>query len=174
MRAEFLKKFPEKHVTIQQLISSLKEKGLHYEAKFRSNNIQGCFTCIKLRGPGDKQDDIEYGLEPFNPSVPASKNEELTLLKKQIEELKKQLQQKDAQIAEFTKNQKNEAIAIKQIEDIKQPEPVDNKPKKVIIKKIYKPQGMSESKACDKVQKSQPQENPSIDDIDETVNDFFN
>ena len=56
MRTEFLKMYPNKHLTTQQIISSLKDKGIEYNGKFRCNRIQGCYICVRLRTPHDLDD----------------------------------------------------------------------------------------------------------------------
>ena len=40
--------YPDKHLTILQLISALKEKNVMYSCKYRSNGIQGSFYNVKL------------------------------------------------------------------------------------------------------------------------------
>jgi hypothetical protein len=98
MRTEFLKKFPDKHITVQQLISSLKEKGLIYEPKFRVNNIQGCFTQIKLRTftDDDENEDnpLEFGIIPIKKTDKDYINE-IEKLKSQIKLLQNQLKEKN-------------------------------------------------------------------------------
>jgi phage/plasmid-associated DNA primase len=61
MQKEFQTYYPNKHLSIQQLISSLKEKNIVYQPKFRCENVQGCFTGVRLRENSDPQrhDDIE-------------------------------------------------------------------------------------------------------------------
>lgn len=39
--------YPQKHLTVLQVITSLKDKGIIYQAKLRCDRIQGCFTNIK-------------------------------------------------------------------------------------------------------------------------------
>jgi hypothetical protein len=40
--------YPDKHLSMLQLISSLKEKNVKYSSKYRCSGIQGCFYCVKL------------------------------------------------------------------------------------------------------------------------------
>ena len=62
---EMLKIFSEKnqnkHLTILQLITLLKEKGLKYNRQLRVNGIQGYFHNIKLKYEVN-DDDYEYGI----------------------------------------------------------------------------------------------------------------
>ena len=40
--------YPDKYLSMLQLISALKEKNVQYSCKYRSNGIQGCFHNVKL------------------------------------------------------------------------------------------------------------------------------
>lgn len=68
------------------LISSLKDKGLRYEAKYRVNNIQGCFIGVKER---DETDYIETNESETVDTI--DYKQEYEKMKKEMEEMKKQL-----------------------------------------------------------------------------------
>jgi hypothetical protein len=48
MLNQFKQFYPDKHLSVLQLISSLKEKNVKYSNKYRINGIQGCFYCVKV------------------------------------------------------------------------------------------------------------------------------
>lgn len=100
MRTAFLQKYPDKHVTVLQVMTSLRDKGLIYNSKYRCDNVQGCFVGIKFRTEDDNDDDdYENGVEKDDKRIDAmvflkNENDEL---KKQIQELKAQLKQKSSE-----------------------------------------------------------------------------
>jgi hypothetical protein len=64
--------YPTKFLTVQQIINSLKEKGLQYENNLRckSDGIRGVFLCCKLedaRTNDDEEDDEEEEDEKASP-----------------------------------------------------------------------------------------------------------
>lgn len=59
MKKIFERVYPNKHLSIQQLITSLKEKGISYDGKLRCNKIQGCYVGVKIRLLDDDIDDDE-------------------------------------------------------------------------------------------------------------------
>jgi hypothetical protein len=81
--------YPTKFLTVQQIINSLKEKGLKYEGTFRCKNdgVKGVFMCCKLEdvyvndSEDEEEDDIDY-YKLYQNAL------------KEIAELKKQIQNK--------------------------------------------------------------------------------
>jgi hypothetical protein len=59
MHKVFSTMYPAKHLTVLQLITSLKEKKNEYNCKVRSDNIQGGFLGVKFTDNIDEDDD-EY------------------------------------------------------------------------------------------------------------------
>lgn len=49
MHKLFMAVYPNKHLSVLQLITSLKEKKIIYNTKFRCDNVQGCFTGVRIR-----------------------------------------------------------------------------------------------------------------------------
>ena len=49
MEMQFKKAYPDKHLSMVQLITSLKDKGLNYNPSMRVHGVRGCFTNIKLK-----------------------------------------------------------------------------------------------------------------------------
>jgi stress response protein YsnF len=47
MRSTFLQKYPDKHLTVSQVMTSLKDKGIKYNSKYRCENVQGCYVSVK-------------------------------------------------------------------------------------------------------------------------------
>jgi hypothetical protein len=91
MHARFSKMYPNKHLTVPQVISSAKDHGLHYESKLRApGEPQGCFTGVKFKTETEMMaaDDLDYGVEPINEYK--TKYEELL---KKYEELAKLVKQ---------------------------------------------------------------------------------
>ena len=55
MHESFHEMYPTKHLSVQQIISALKDKGIEYSPKFRHLNIQGCFYCVKFSSDADQE-----------------------------------------------------------------------------------------------------------------------
>jgi phage/plasmid-associated DNA primase len=53
MKRAFQAKFPDKHLTVQQLISSLKEKNIVYDGTLRCDKVKGCYIGVKFAFPAD-------------------------------------------------------------------------------------------------------------------------
>lgn len=49
MRAKFLQMYPNKHLTVQQIMVGLREKKIEYNTKLRCDGIQGCYICVKFK-----------------------------------------------------------------------------------------------------------------------------
>jgi hypothetical protein len=71
MHEEFSNMYPNKKLTVLQIITSLKEKKITYDGKLRCDSIQGCFFGVKFKSckpstPDDDDDDdshIDYKAE---------------------------------------------------------------------------------------------------------------
>lgn len=92
MRSAFLRKYPDKHVTVLQVMTSLRDKGLIYNSKYRCDNVQGCYVGVKFK-VDENDDDYDNGVDKSEKSVDVNMflQNENTELKKQIKELQKQL-----------------------------------------------------------------------------------
>ena len=66
MHKAFSSMYPTKFLTVQQIINSLKEKGLQYENTFRCKNdgIRGVFMCCKLEDARTNDDEEEDDEKP--------------------------------------------------------------------------------------------------------------
>ena len=49
MRTLFLKMYPDKHLTVHQIMTSMKEKGIMYSPQNRCNGMQGCYMFVKTK-----------------------------------------------------------------------------------------------------------------------------
>ncbi len=118
---EMLKLFSEinqgKHLTILQMITLLKEKGLKYDRQLRVDGIQGCFYNIKLKRDEDNED-YDNGISKKDMSVKITIDEQIEHYTKLLNDLS---QQKIKEIDDFvvktkvTKNNKKQLV---------EPEPV--------------------------------------------------
>lgn len=92
MREMFIKMYPNKHMTVLQLLSSLKQKGIMYGSKFRCGGVQGCYYGVKAKVAD--QDSEEF-TGPYAKKALAEDNtslrEENKKLKNKIKELEKRL-----------------------------------------------------------------------------------
>jgi hypothetical protein len=87
MRGAFLNKYPDKHMTVSQVMTSLRDKGIVYNSKYRCDNVQGCYVGIKFRERNafvddDDDDPLDHGLEEQN--TIKQLREEIKLLKAQM------------------------------------------------------------------------------------------
>ena len=55
MKDLFLGMYPEKHLTVQQVISSMKDKKIEYNPQFRINNIKGVYVGVQIKGKKENQ-----------------------------------------------------------------------------------------------------------------------
>ena len=82
MKDAFLAMYPDKHLTTPQVRSSLKEHNIKYNMNLRStNNIRGCFYCVRFNDDYDDNDDVkdkdvkdkddpyEHGIDKSNQSI---------------------------------------------------------------------------------------------------------
>lgn len=101
MRALFLEMYPERHISVNQIISSMKDKSIKYEPTLRNNGPRGVFTGIKIKSNFDcnKRIDFEEDNDPLMQGVediqPIKQDNQIELLQKEINELKKLLLEKD-------------------------------------------------------------------------------
>lgn len=89
MESLFKKQNPDKHLSIVQLITSLRDKGLNYNASMRVDGVRGCFTHLKQTmkrilssGSVKKSDLTSYTMQLEN-QLQAQKDE-IELLKTQL------------------------------------------------------------------------------------------
>jgi hypothetical protein len=71
MRNEFLKMYPDKHLTTIQIMSSLKDRNIKYNTNLRSTgNIRGCYYGVKFSQQDDEDDeDYNNGINKVEQSV---------------------------------------------------------------------------------------------------------
>jgi hypothetical protein len=90
--------YPDRHLSVQQVISSLKAKSINYMAQWRvkTTNIQGCFSGVKLKN-NNKYDpfvgvnDVQLDKGIIKEQKPDEKDILIKDLQIQIEKLKQQL-----------------------------------------------------------------------------------
>ena len=105
MHKEFHEMYEDKHLSVQQVISSLKDKGINYNGCWRCDNIRGCFTGVRF------VDTIEREID-----ANAMMKREIMILKKGIQKrddiiksLKKQIEEPEVvNIIKMIKNETNE------------------------------------------------------------------
>ncbi len=97
MKALFDSKNPTKHLSIQQLITNLREKGIEYNFNYRKNSNKGCFLGVTFKEVDDKpiavetpylfNDPLENGIDKTDMAVPMPIDDDMTSrLKKFFEE----------------------------------------------------------------------------------------
>ena len=92
MHKAFSSMYPNKFLTVQQIINSLKEKGLQYENNLRckSDGIRGVFLCCKLEdartNDDEEEDDDDEKASPLDSDIKKGID-----YKKRCEELEKEL-----------------------------------------------------------------------------------
>jgi len=90
MHESFHEMYPAKHLSVQQIISALKDKSIEYSPKFRHQNIQGCFYCVKFLSDSDQeQRRVTVSHDKLREAY-----ETIEKQKQEIETLKKQLAKK--------------------------------------------------------------------------------
>ena len=90
MRNALLFVYPNKKLNLGQVISTMKDKGLTYEAGHRHNGVRGCFVGVKFRKDLDSDDedsDEEEDRKDKNVEKMAKQKTELEMLKEQIKQL---------------------------------------------------------------------------------------
>jgi hypothetical protein len=92
MEAYFKETYPNRHLTVLQIISSLKDRGIKYNCDWRIHNVKGCFYGLRPFDDDDKSDDdtsdddYDHGIEKTNP-----KDREIQLLKLEVQKLREKL-----------------------------------------------------------------------------------
>jgi hypothetical protein len=59
MHQEFCIMYPKKMITVQQVINSMKEKGIKYDYQLRSDGVKGSFIGVAVKTKYDDDDDDE-------------------------------------------------------------------------------------------------------------------
>lgn len=123
-KAEMHKAFstanPNKHLTVLQVITSLKEKKIQYSSQVRSDNIKGSFIGVKLGDQLNEKEVKEFNL--INASNSTKYQMELKEAKDEIKRLNELLAKKEPP--------KSSYFEIKPRNLFKKEEPVESKPKK--------------------------------------------
>ena len=141
MLEAFREKYPEKHMALQQLITSLKERKISYAGTRTCHNMKGCYECVKFR--------VDY-LNECGDDQPSSflvhdnkkLKKENEALKKEIEELKEKLRPKTLKMKANTEpdiSEKKEMKDEKIPDNVEQKEPINeivNLVEKIEIKDI--------------------------------------
>ena len=89
MRKSFLAKYPDKHMTVSQVMTSLRDKGLVYNSKYRCNNVQGCYVGVKYRNGFVDEDEDEYKSDPLDRGT--DEQNTIKMLQEEIKQLKAQM-----------------------------------------------------------------------------------
>ena len=112
---------PNKHISLIQLISSLKDKKIRYNAKYRCDKMQGCFVGVLFQDGLDEDiiqcDPLDKGTEPDYKSKYETAIKEIEDLKKQLQQLqqppKASKQPKNVVINETNETSINTLLSIK-------------------------------------------------------------
>jgi hypothetical protein len=138
---EMLKIFSEinqaKHLTILQMITLLKEKGLKYDRQLRVDGIQGCFHNIKLKRDEDNED-YDNGISKKDMSEKLTIDEQIEHYTKLVNDLR---QQKINEIDDFvfkTKVTKNNKKQLVEPESESEDEIKEEKPTSAVAKAAMK------------------------------------
>ena len=83
--AEYIRMYPTHKRTVQQMISSLKDKGYVYKSDLRCDGIKGCFIDIQFKQQVSSA--LQYSRSPLDIELIKSQKSEIEQLKKQILEL---------------------------------------------------------------------------------------
>ena len=83
--AEYIRMYPTHKRTVQQMISSLKDKGYIYKSDLRCDGIKGCFIDIQFKQQVSSA--LQYSRSPLDIELIKSQKLEIEQLKKQILEL---------------------------------------------------------------------------------------
>jgi hypothetical protein len=84
--------YPQKYLNPIQLITALKDKKIEYNAKYRCDKLQGCFVGVVFQS--DLDDDLQDVKDPLDKGIVKDDYKvKYENAKKEIEELKRQLQQ---------------------------------------------------------------------------------
>ena len=85
---EYLTMYPNHKRTVQQMISSLKDKGFEYRFDMRVNCIKGCFINVQFKQEAICEA-ITYTRSPLDIATIKRQSDEIAILKAQILELQK-------------------------------------------------------------------------------------
>ena len=85
---EYLTMYPNHKRTVQQMISSLKDKGFEYRFDMRVNCIKGCFINVQFKQEAICEA-INYTRSPLDIATIKRQSDEIAILKAQILELQK-------------------------------------------------------------------------------------
>lgn len=110
MHALFSQMYTDKHLTSQQVISSMKDHKIEYSGTHRCNNIKGCF--LGVREKEDKEEDpTNHGVDETDKSIKydVELKKENDKLREELVELKKLLKKQQDPIVEV--------VEVKVIED---------------------------------------------------------
>ena len=119
----FKEMYPAKFLTVQQLIGDLKDKQIMYNAKFRCDNIQGCYVGVKFRK--NRNSDSDYQFE----------SEDTSVLQEMCDDFKKLYEEADKKNEMLTKRIKElELKLLSSVVEEPEPEPVKKKLMKIIKK----------------------------------------
>jgi hypothetical protein len=58
MKNEYLKAYPNRFANHGTIISSLKDKKINYEPKYRCDGVQGCFVGVRWKGDTEQKSDL--------------------------------------------------------------------------------------------------------------------
>jgi len=96
MRTRFLKKYSDKHFSVQQIISRLKDKGIEYSGNLRplKSKIQGCFIGVKFNDNDNTHED------PYEQNMPDTHIEEIKSLNSEIYDLREYIKGLEQKIIE--------------------------------------------------------------------------
>jgi len=92
MRRAFLDMYPDKRLTVQQVISSMKDKGINYSCDYRVNKMKGCFYGVKFSDETEHQSMI--GIIEENERLKAQVAE----LRAEVEKLKTKKTEKESDL----------------------------------------------------------------------------
>jgi len=85
IRKKFLSMYPDKHMSVLQVISALKDKNVVYNCKYRKNNIQGCFVGVRYKDD-DASDECDN--DGHHQSSISELFKEVASLKRQVQQLR--------------------------------------------------------------------------------------
>ena len=122
MLKKYKEMYPQKLLTINQMITNLRDKGINYNANMRVNDVRGAFTKVKFRSLNDDsdEDDYEHGVDKKDLSVKMSLFEQYEFHKKMANELQiKMLEEWDKINENKPKDKIIKKESKKQADDIK-------------------------------------------------------
>lgn len=136
----FKAKFPTKYITMQQLISDLKEKHINYDSQLRTktSNVRGCFTSIKIKDDDDDEEDAKVEKASKEVCTNLFLHHNNQTLEKENEELKKRVAELEALVKQLQQPKVEEKKEIDYVElDRKALKKHKEKKEKKTIKKVH-------------------------------------